>query len=270
MLCRMIHVVTTHVGSDRWVEPQRDRLERHTSEPYLTWAALGGEAAKCADAFDNSFQSRGPIAPNFQYLATEVGNAAHPHDLLVFLDGDAFPVADWTARVRGWLARRPLAAVRRDENLGDPQPHHLFCVTTVGFWNEIGGDWRGGPLWSTTTGRSTTDHGARLWRTLVAGDIPWHPILRSNQVDLHPVWFGVYGGIVYHHGASFRQGRRACRWDGAQYAQLPGPSGRAARWVAERATSRLADRLADRIAAGDEPIDELRGLRPTNSQIGGL
>ena len=33
---------------------------------------------------------------------------------------------------------------------------------------------------------------------------PWTPILRSNHVNLHPLWFALYGGIVYHHGAGFR------------------------------------------------------------------
>lgn len=262
----MIHVVTTHVGPDRWVVPQRERLERFTSEPYETWAALGGAAGEHAEAFDHAFVSRGLVGPNLHHLASEVAAVADPDDLLVFLDGDAFPIADWTGRARGWLAERPLAAVRRDENLGDPQPHHLFCVTTVGFWEELDADWGKGPIWSTTTGRPATDHGARLWRLLTAREIEWHPILRSNQVDLHPVWFGVYGDVVYHHGASFRT--PACRWDGAQYAHLPGPLGRAARWRRGRATARVSARLADRIADGDEPIDELRGLRPTSLRTG--
>lgn len=78
------------------------------------------------------------------------------------------------------------------------------------------------------------------------------------------MWFGVYGDVVYHHGGSFRA--PACRWDGAQYANLPGPLGRGARWPRGRATARLAERLAQRIATGDEAIDELRGLRRTSRE----
>ena len=178
------------------------------------------------------------------------------------------PIADWVSPARGWLKSRPLAAVRRDENLGDPQPHHLFCVTTAGFWKELGGDWGAGPTWCTSTGGAATDHGARLWRLLAARGIEWWPILRTNQVDLHPVWFGVYGDVLYHHGASFRAGAAACRWDGAQFAHLPGPLGRVARWRRGRATTRLSATLAERVAEGDELIDELRGLRPTSSESG--
>ncbi len=256
----MIHIATIHFGTERWIAPQLDRLQRHTSEPYKTWATVSGAAARHTGAFHRAFPSRGPITADLDFLASEVCRTAAPDDLLVFLDGDAFPIVDWTERMRAWLTEWPLAAARRDENVGDPQPAHMFCVTTVGFWQDLGGDWGEGPIWSTTTGRPVTDHGARLWRLLTARELQWHPILRSNQVDLHPVWFGVYGDMVYHHGAGFRT--PGCRWDGAQYAHLPGPLGRAARWRRGRATARLSARLAARIAGGDEPIDELRGIRP--------
>jgi hypothetical protein len=31
-------------------------------------------------------------------------------------------------------------------------------------------------------------------------------LTRTNTVDLHPVWFAIYGDVVYHHGAGFRTG----------------------------------------------------------------
>ncbi len=69
------------------------------------------------------------------------------------------------ARLDTWLtellADAPLAAVRRDENAGDIQPHPCFCVTTVGFWNEIEGDWRNGS-WLTAEGTMASDVGGTL------------------------------------------------------------------------------------------------------------
>ena len=32
-------------------------------------------------------------------------------------------------------------------------------------------------------------------------------LLRSNRVDLDPVFYAIYGDIVYHHGAAFRAGQ---------------------------------------------------------------
>ena len=35
-------------------------------------------------------------------------------------------------------------------------------------------------------------------------NINWLELLRSNHKNLHPVFFGIYGDIFYHHGAGFR------------------------------------------------------------------
>ena len=103
----------------------------------------------------------------------------------------------------GLLSAHPLAALRRDENLGDPQPHPAFCLTTVGFWKEIEGDWSAGPMWENDVG-TMTDVGGELLVTLREQDLPWRPILRTNTDNIHPVWFGVYEHRIYHHGAGFR------------------------------------------------------------------
>jgi len=251
----LIHIVTTHVGDDRWIELQLRHVRRHTREAHRTWAALDGAATSLADRFDHVEPSRGRVGANLNHLATLVGAEADPADLLVFLDGDAFPVGDWITAARGWLARFELAAVRRDENLGDPQSHQLFCVTTVGFWQRIGGDWRPGPRWVSYAGRAETDHGARVLRILNGAGLAWHPILRSNRRDLHPLWFGIYGDVVYHHGAGFRA--PASRLAGAQFGHLPVPLARAARWRAERGARRASETVYRRLLAGDELIDEL-------------
>ena len=55
----------------------------------------------------------------------------------MFLDGDAFTIADPMPLIAESLARAPLLAVRRDENVEEPQPHPCFCVTTVGTWRSL-------------------------------------------------------------------------------------------------------------------------------------
>jgi hypothetical protein len=98
----------------------------------------------------------------------------------------------------------PLAAVRRDENLGDCQPHPCFCLTTVGFWHDIAGDWQEGGTWTNSIGEITTDVGGNLLHQLADGGIDWLPLLRTNTSNPNPVWFGIYDHRVYHHGAGFR------------------------------------------------------------------
>ena len=66
-------------------------------------------------------------------------------------------------------------------------------MTTVGFWNEIAGDWRNGS-WLTAEGNVASDVGGTLFAILMNRSISWRPILRSNAVNLHPVFYGLYEG----------------------------------------------------------------------------
>ena len=122
----------------------------------------------------------------------------------MFIDGDAFPIAPIGPFLRDKLERYPLVAVRRDENNGDPQPHPSFCVTTAGFWRGLPGDWRRGHTWTNPQGKQVTDVGGNLLGLLEDAGIEWYPMLRTNKVNPHPLQFGVYEDLVYHHGGGFR------------------------------------------------------------------
>ena len=122
-----------------------------------------------------------------------------------FLDGDAFPVAPFLSSVRKDLETHVMVAVQRAENLGDCQPHPCFCVTTVGFCKQHNVDWNpGGARWQDINGKSITDLGGRVLKLLDEQQHPWKKLLRSNARNLHPLHYGVYGDMVYHHGAGFR------------------------------------------------------------------
>ena len=91
----------------------------------------------------------------------------------MFLDGDAFPIADPIGLIEDGLAKAPLVAVRRAENVGDPQPHPCFCVTTVGTWRRLPGDWSGGYTWPGHQGKLVTDVGGNLLRALELAELDW-------------------------------------------------------------------------------------------------
>jgi hypothetical protein len=208
----MIHILTVHWMDPKWIAPQLDYLGRNVEEPYRTWASLEGITDPADRArFDVVEDFEGMHADKLNGLAGLVIDQADPEDLLVFIDGDAFPVRPIGGWMRDLLHHHPLAAVRRDENQMERQPHPCFCVTTVGLWDKIGGDWRSGGTWTSPGGQEVTDVGGTLFNQLRSAGIEWQPILRSNTNDLHPLWFAVYGQHVYHHGAGFR--RRVSRAD---------------------------------------------------------
>jgi hypothetical protein len=127
-------------------------------------------------------------------------------DWLMFIDGDAFPIADIVSFAQTKLRSYPLLAVQRRENNGDIQPHPSFCLTTIGFWKELGGNWRAGFRWRNSYGEVVTDVGGNLLGVLQEKKIDWYPMLRTNRKNLHPVFFGIYDDVVYHHGSGFRDG----------------------------------------------------------------
>jgi hypothetical protein len=158
----------------------------------------------------------GRHSDKLNHLAIEILHEAPDDDLLMFLDGDAFPIADPMPLIADGLARAPLLAVRRPENAGDPQPHPCFCVTTVGAWRMLRGDWSQGYRWTNTEGRRVSDVGGNLLRQLELTQTPWVPVLRSNRKELDPIFFGIYGDVIYHHGAGFRGLEHLTRFHASQ------------------------------------------------------
>ncbi len=201
----MIHVATIHFESQRWIDIQLDYLRRTMGEPYTVWANLQDVPGDHASKFDHIVEAIGEHPGKLNLVAAEISAVARPDDLIIFLDGDAFPIADPMPTVRRALEETSLVAVRRDENTGDKQPHPCFCVVTVAEWERLHGDWSHGGCWPGPKGEPVTDVGGNLYRSLERSGTPWTPLLRTNRVNLHPVWFGIYANIVYHHGSGFRR-----------------------------------------------------------------
>jgi len=204
----MIHIVTVHWRNDRWIDTQLEYLARHIGHPYRVYAFLNDIAA----AHNNKFfyVSTEPIESHpfkLNLLADVAASKSDsPDDWLIFLDGDAFPIGDLVAYGKHKLSGYALAAVQRKENNGDPQPHPCFCLTTVGFWKSIHGDWGKGHKWRNNQNELVTDVGGKLLQLLGENNVEWYPMTRSNKKNLHPVFFGVYDDVVYHHGSGFRSG----------------------------------------------------------------
>lgn len=251
----MIYVLTAIHHTIEFVAVQRDALRAHLPEPYRVHAtATGLSPAQLAElgtlgAVDRLVPPGRPSrrggqyahAANLNALAADVCQAAADTDLLMFVDSDAWPIADPMPLVRAaFRDGSTLVAVRRAENLNEPQPHPLFAVITVGMWREIAGDWRPGHAWLNSLGHRWTDTGANMIVRLAGR--PWQEILRSNTVNPHPVFFGVYGDVVYHHGAASRI--KICRSDRAV-------TGADRDLIRERATEngRLSAAIAAEIAA---------------------
>ncbi len=203
----MIYIATVHWLDDMWIDIQLKYFKRYLpDDSYRVYAFLNGidPTPYCERIhYINTGDIQAHVT-KLNILASEICKVAGSDDVIYFIDGDAFPVGDIDSFITRQLLQTDLVAVQRLENEGDPQPHPSFCATTVRFWKEIGGDWGQGPRWKTYSGASRTDVGALLWEKLNKNGIDWFPMHRSNKINLHPLWFGVYHELIYHHGAAFR------------------------------------------------------------------
>ncbi len=209
----MIFVCTVHFKTEDWIKPQLFFLKQNLHEPYRVFACVP-EARRRKDFYLESCYDPPPIASQndiasqnhadkLNYLARLVCEEAGDDDILIFLDGDAFPVALIAGYVRTGLRDHPFMAVQRPENGGDLHPHPCFAAATVGFWKSLRGDWSV-DTYINASGIEISDAGGALYNRLSSEGFDWMPILRSNRVNPHPLWFGIYGGVIYHHGAGYR------------------------------------------------------------------
>jgi hypothetical protein len=270
----MLHIATVHHRSPRWIEIQDKHLREHISVPYRTWTSLQDIDPSYAKHFHRVIDQAGGHAGKLNNLAIEIAQEADQDDLLMFLDGDAFPIADPMPLIRDGLAKAPLLAVRRAENHQDLQPHPCFCVTTVGTWLRLPGDWAMGHRWTAPDGRRPTDVGGNLLRLLELTNTPWVEVLRTNREHIDPLFFAIYGDAIYHHGAGFRKGGASRR----HYDSAPKPlnvpdvavlrslgrridAARVARWkVSTRGPQILESRRLFAKIERDDP-DWLAGIR---------
>jgi hypothetical protein len=203
---KRVTVVTVHYEDASWIDPQRRYLARFMETDYHLHASLEeipeGEKAKFDGVVDSPTHYH---ADKLDLLfARAIDDGASDEDILVALDGDAFPIAPLFPRLEQLLRDHPLVAVQRLENNGDRQPHPCFAATTAGFWRQLQGNWQRGYQWRNADGESITDVGGNLLGKLEEKNLNWLPLHRTNTFNLHPVMFGIYGNLVYHHGAGFR------------------------------------------------------------------
>lgn len=203
----MLHIATVHWKSDKWVDIQLRYLRANITQPFKVYAFLNEVPGDHRSKYFYSSTETIPRHPVKLNLLADMAalHASNPDDLLMFIDGDAFPIGDIMSFGCEQLRRYPLVAVQRLENAGDRQPHPCFCLTTVGYWKEIQGDWKKGYRWKNQSGAQVTDVGGNLLKKLEDRGDEWYPMLRSNRRNLHPVFFALYADLIYHHGAGFRE-----------------------------------------------------------------
>ena len=203
----MINIATVHHNTSRFMEVQNEYLGKYTGSDFKVFCGVSNASPtvdyhKTIDFSNFSDQHWARL----DFLAGEICKDSGDEEMLVFMDSDAFPICEWDVEIERYLKFYPVVAIVRKENPENllpyddrNYPHPCFLATTVGFWKDNGLSWELGsdPVVQTA--------GVVLHRKLKSLGVEWKPLLRSNAVDLHPLYFGIYGGLIYHHGAGNRE-----------------------------------------------------------------
>lgn len=188
---------------------QMGEFERVRVLPPSWVAALGRAANRVPGPYlGRLLERRHPSA--LDHLAGKVSASC---DYIVTLDNDSFPVReDWLAVLVSACERgAALTGVYRDEMAPEVDPFiHVsgLCVgrqdlrdLDVSFGRDIhnAGE-RGGP-----EVKHNQDVGQRITYEFIRQGRTIAPLQRSNRVNFHFLMGGIYGDVIYHHGAGSRR-----------------------------------------------------------------
>ena len=199
----MIHILTIHY-KDKWVDIQKKQLEKFVDEEYKVYTRLGENFDKHKDKFDGALEGKGHWTESMGVLLDFIHQNAKPNDKVLLLDSDAFPIKPISSFMNEKLKDYPFVSCQEPEHEIDNTrkiPHPMFMLFEAKHILE--GDLE--PYLNTII-----DHGTGTWWDgvidwLSKNNYDYYPIERSNQVNLHPLYFGVYENMIYHHWAGSRK-----------------------------------------------------------------
>jgi hypothetical protein len=221
----MIHILTIHFNTDRWLDLQLQYIKAHV-HGYKTWMYYEGFEGT---AHEGKYYFCKEYSCKKKYKRIELDHIEKLNsltslvlshrdtkdgDLLMWLDSDSFPIRDLNQYIEEKLRTYPLLAIQRPENGGDLIPHPSFTCCSVDFWKRNKLSWDGCRPQNKLCPNGLHDPGGSIYRTLTETNTPWYKLRRTRSLTKHKVFFTIYDSIIYHHGAGSRLdkgGKASCR-----------------------------------------------------------
>lgn len=130
-------------------------------------------------------------------LSEMIFKEAKEDDAILFMDGDAWPIAPMDEFIEDCLRDYSAGAVVRSEN-NERHAHPSFCFAKAALWRDLGIKWRGGTI---GTNQYNVTYPVAVLRE---NKKEWMGLKRTGGLSNHEVFFSIYGDKVYHHDAGFR------------------------------------------------------------------
>jgi hypothetical protein len=187
-------------GADvRLAKPEREQLE---NEPNCTLYP-----ADSTSSLPN--REHGENLTYLTQLAFEDGC-----DFVVTLDVDSFPIADdWLTKLAKYLRQSDgVTAVFRAENNDICLTHPCGTAISSAFYEKYNFDFYPDKAslksedfnYFLNKSAQRVDTGIGLAKVLWENKLSWHRLLRTNEIDIHPLMGGIYDDMIFHLGATSR------------------------------------------------------------------
>ena len=212
----MIHIYTLHFKNDYWVNLQIESFKKHIKVPYKSYAIFSHMSQEMYERNKDNFdyfevREKGKhIHKGGNYHPTDGNRHIFPiikqnlndGDIVIRIDSDAFLIDDITDEFIDKINDKKFIAMYEPEHEWDlnyKAPHPAFYAFRSEYLNQ-GLD--------KAMGEMHEDGQSNWWGLLMDRfkdkKIDWYPLNRSNKINLHKIYFGIYDDLVYHHFAGSR------------------------------------------------------------------
>jgi hypothetical protein len=213
----MIHIFTVHHKTGKFLQLQNAYFKKYTKGEFTLYCGIGGfkeviDEEKFPDYnkidLDLLKSTEHPDRLSYMFDTINGSKAIKEGDVIVICDSDVFPVKkDWDEDLLTYLDDHGVVAIERRENiepfLNDDvatYPHPSFLAVSYKAFYEGDFDWKSDLKYEGEFGAI----GTKIKKRCDERNIKRKALLRTNAIDLHPLFFGVYDGMLYHHGAGSR------------------------------------------------------------------
>ena len=209
----MIHIITINWTTDKWIDIQLPSFKKYIKSPYKVYTRLGNMGEDLFNKHKNKYHhcvqgnknEKFHVTVGMKLMLSEIKKNIKKGDIIMLIDSDAFFIKD-ISPLLDKLQSHPFIAVQEPNhdytfNNNSNNPHPMFYL----FKSEYISNDTGLEKALTNIILSPNSNwwgGVEKW--LLDNKINYHPLHRSNSVNLHPLYFAIYNNMIYHHWAGSR------------------------------------------------------------------
>jgi len=210
---RTVHITSTHYKNPFWIDIQLKQLKKHLKVPYKTYMVHAnmpegyGDYTDDFDVLVSDSRKRFHQVNGAKLILPKITNNLKPNDIVIKLDSDAFFISDIDESFLDRVDSERFIALKEPKHEGKLTRHTAHPVFYAFKGEYLEKDFNGKSL-TKALSNIKVDGGSNWWGHvdgwLRKNVEKWGVLERTNVTNLHSLYFGIYGDLIYHHWAGSR------------------------------------------------------------------